>query len=59
MMVADRPAVGYLPIRLASGTNAAERRRIVRLAEQAELDHVARSRRDPVGSSSARPRGPI
>ena len=41
MTPVDRPAVGYLPVRLASGTNAAERRRIVRLAEQAEVDHVA------------------
>lgn len=34
------PAIGYLPVRLASGTGAAERRRIVHLAEQAGLDHV-------------------
>jgi alkanesulfonate monooxygenase SsuD/methylene tetrahydromethanopterin reductase-like flavin-dependent oxidoreductase (luciferase family) len=34
------PAVGYLPVRLASGTNAGERRRIIRLAEDAGLDHL-------------------
>jgi alkanesulfonate monooxygenase SsuD/methylene tetrahydromethanopterin reductase-like flavin-dependent oxidoreductase (luciferase family) len=37
----DQLAIGYLPVRLASGTNAAERQRIVRLAEEAGLDHVA------------------
>jgi alkanesulfonate monooxygenase SsuD/methylene tetrahydromethanopterin reductase-like flavin-dependent oxidoreductase (luciferase family) len=35
------PAVGYLPMRLTSGIDAAGRRRIVHLAEEAGLDHVA------------------